>query len=390
MTVPASRAEAAVLEVDSPREQVATVDFSALDWTFVDRVGDAVDETAPASPLTPAAEGAVASPSRWTRYLPSKAMAGSTILVMILLGQAAAIGVLAVALHRAKVIPDTGSLTIATTPSGAAVHVDAVDRGASPVTMSLSAGVHRVTITAVGGARRDFSVDVKAGSSISHALELAPPPAATATGALEIRSRPVGALVVLAGQARGRTPVTVKDLPPGIHEVLLTHGPQQLRESVMVSANGVAQLTATFPVAGVASGSGWIAVSSPIELTLVEGGRVIGTSQSDRIMVPAGQRPLEFVNERLGFRVSRRIDVSPGKVAAVAIEIPNGTVHVNALPWAEVWMDERKLGDTPLGALSLPIGSHQLIFRHPSLGERRQEVTVIVGAPVRVSVDMRR
>jgi hypothetical protein len=391
MKLPASRTEAGVLEAESPREQASTVDFSALDWTFVDKAGDAADGPAQTSMVVPsAAEGSPASSPLWTRYLPSKAASGMVILMIILAGQAFTIGVLAVALRRAKAIPDTGSVTIATTPPGATVQVDAVERGVSPVTMSLGAGVHRVAITTSGGARREFPVDVRAGTTLSHAIELALPAAAVGTGALEIRSRPPGALVVVAGQARGRTPVTVRDLRPGIHEVLLTHGTQQIRESVTLAAHATAQLTATFPIDGAAPRSGWIAVSSPIELTLVDSGRVIGTSQSDRIMVPAGRRLVEFVNERLGFRVSRQVDVSPGQVAALAIDVPTGTVNVNALPWAEVWMDERKLGDTPLAALSLPIGSHQFIFRHPSLGERREEVTVIVGAPVRVSVDMRR
>ena len=65
-------------------------------------------------------------------------------------------------------------------------------------------------------------------------------------------------------------------------------------------------------------------------------------------------------------------------------------MSVNALPWAEVWIEGRKVGDTPLANLSLPIGNHHLIFRHPSLGERSQDVTITAGAPTRVSVDMRR
>jgi hypothetical protein len=36
------------------------------------------------------------------------------------------------------------------------------------------------------------------------------------------------------------------------------------------------------------------------------------------------------------------------------------------------------------------LGSHEIVFRHPELGERRQTVIVTLGSPARVSVDMRK
>ena len=117
---------------------------------------------------------------------------------------------------------------------------------------------------------------------------------------------------------------------------------------------------------------------------------MLGTTRSPRIMVPAGRHTLELVNERLGFKTSRVLHVDDGKTASFTPELPNGTASVNALPWAEVWIADRKVGDTPLANLSLPIGNHQLVFRHPSLGERRQDVTITAGAATRVSVDMRK
>jgi hypothetical protein len=197
--------------------------------------------------------------------------------------------------------------------------------------------------------------------------------------------------VVVAGRPRGTTPLTVRDLTPGSHDVLINLAGQQLRESVTVQSGTIVQLSAAFPATGSNRASGWIAVSSSVELTILENGQVIGTTRTPRIMVLAGRHTLELVNERLGFRASRTVEVEEGSTAAVALELPKGTVSVNALPWAEVWVQDRKVGDTPLANLSLTIGTHQLLFRHPTLGERRQEVTITAaGAPARVSVDMRR
>jgi hypothetical protein len=38
----------------------------------------------------------------------------------------------------------------------------------------------------------------------------------------------------------------------------------------------------------------------------------------------------------------------------------------------------------------VPIGPHEIVFRHPELGELRNAVSVTTSAPASVSVDMRK
>jgi serine/threonine-protein kinase len=83
------------------------------------------------------------------------------------------------------------------------------------------------------------------------------------------------------------------------------------------------------------------------------------------------------------------VQVLPGKVAAIAIEMPKGSVNLNATPWAEVWMDGRRIGETPIGNLEVPIGPHEFVFRHPEFGEKKHAVAVTSRAPVRISVGMK-
>jgi hypothetical protein len=136
--------------------------------------------------------------------------------------------------------------------------------------------------------------------------------------------------------------------------------------------------------------SGWIAVSAPVELQIFEGKRLVGTSQSDRLMMATGRHDIEVVNETLGYRQTRSVQVAAGKTAAVKLDWPKGSIAINALPWAEVWVDGERIGETPIGNLSLPIGPHELLFRHPDLGEQKYATTVSLKAPVRVSVDLRK
>jgi hypothetical protein len=65
-------------------------------------------------------------------------------------------------------------------------------------------------------------------------------------------------------------------------------------------------------------------------------------------------------------------------------------MHLNATPWAEVWIDGVKAGETPIGNLPVTIGPHEIVFRHPELGEQVHAATVKAGAPVRLSVDLSR
>ena len=67
--------------------------------------------------------------------------------------------------------------------------------------------------------------------------------------------------------------------------------------------------------------------------------------------------------------------------------MPTSTFSINARPWAEVFIDGERVGETPIGNLSRPIGRHEIVLRHPELGERRQTVTLTPRAPARVSVD---
>ena len=74
-----------------------------------------------------------------------------------------------------------------------------------------------------------------------------------------------------------------------------------------------------------------------------------------------------------------------GEITTLAITVPPGRISLNAAPWAEVWIDNRLMGETPLANLEIPIGEHEVVFRNPDLGERRQNVIVRADAIARAS-----
>jgi hypothetical protein len=281
-----------------------------------------------------------------------------------------------------------GTLIMNSNPPGAKLFVDGVERGVTPLTVALKTGPHSLELRGDGPARL-MPITMTAGAQVSQYIEL--PKSASTAGQLQVRTEPSGARVSVDGVARGTSPVTVADLTPGEHAVTLESDRGSVKQIVAIEAGITASLMV--PLGGAVDGapvSGWIAVTAPADVQVFENKRLIGTSQSDRLMVSAGRHDIEIVNETLGYRTARTIQVTPGKVSPIKIDFPKGTIALNAVPWAEVWVDGEKVGDTPIGNLSLTIGPHEIVFRHPDLGEQRHAATVTVNSPARLSVDLRK
>jgi PEGA domain len=233
----------------------------------------------------------------------------------------------------------TGTLVVTTNPTGAEAFVDGIRRGNTPITLQLLAGSHKVELRGTGEPR-----------------------------------------VIPITLAPGQQVAQYVDLPPTTPPVE-TH-PEPAPAPAAPAERAVTEAAASAP--------GWIAVSGKLEVQLFEDGHLLGTSRIERIMVPPGHHDLEMVNELVGYRGTRSIQVVPGKVTNVLVDVPKGTIAINALPWAEVWMDGVKIGDTPIGNFAVAAGSHDVVFRHPELGEQRETVLVTLKNPVRLSVDMRK
>jgi hypothetical protein len=117
-----------------------------------------------------------------------------------------------------------------------------------------------------------------------------------------------------------------------------------------------------------------------------EAGRSLGTTDSTRIMLSPGRHELTLTNRELGYSSRQTVEIFPGEERVLNIE-PKGTVNVNALPWAEVWVDGTRMGETPIANLEVPLGTREFVFKHPTYGERRLTTTITAKAPP-ISVDL--
>ena len=221
---------------------------------------------------------------------------------------------------------------------------------------------------------------------------------AKAVGRLEIGSDPPGASVTVDGRARGVTPLALADVPAGRHTVVITRGASVVNRSVDLAAGATSVVflgVAAAPPTAIArpgtpdTPTGWVSFDAPINLSVFERGRQRGTSASRLSLFP-GVHELELVSDAHEFRQTVFVTVASGRSNHVAVTMPAGTLSINALPWADVWIDGSPVGTTPLANLSVPVGSHEVVLRHPTLGERQQTVVVKAKTPARVGVNLNR
>jgi hypothetical protein len=294
------------------------------------------------------------------------------------------------AYQRRNTAPLTGSVTIQTTPPGLEVRVDGRASGVTPVTLALAPAPYAIQVGS-GPQQRNLAVDVQGGGSIVQHLEIAPPAAAApvaAHGGLRVQTVPPGQAVLVDDVLKGDSPVTVDALSPGDHTVVVKGSGGSIRRTVSVKAGETLSLVIS-PSAPATPAPGWLSVQSATRLELRQYGKLIGTTDTEQLMLAAGEHDIELVNEAVGYRSMRKITVAPGKTTTLAVELPYGSLSLNAQPWAEVWIGGERIGETPIANLSRRVGSYEITFRHPELGERRETVLVTLRQPSRLGIDMR-
>ncbi len=137
-----------------------------------------------------------------------------------------------------------GELVVQSRPVAARVSIDGEERGVTPLTLALPSGAHVLEIQSGKSEPRVVPLTIRPGVQTAQYIELQN---VALTGGLDIRSEPAGARVTIDGQARGTTPVTIRDLAPGDHQVVLEAGGRKVTQPVRIDAGITAQLVVPMP-----------------------------------------------------------------------------------------------------------------------------------------------
>src|SRR4030095_14831290 len=117
------------------------------------------------------------------------------------------------------------------------------------------------------------------------------------SGQASISSTPSGSQVSVDGRLMGTTPLTVSDLLPGKHEVTVDGEKGSVSTMLLVEAGQTTELAV--PVY-----AGWVWVLSRVQLDILLDGKLVGSTEIEKLLLKPGSYTLELVNESLGYRGS--------------------------------------------------------------------------------------
>ena len=262
------------------------------------------------------------------------------------------------------------SLWVDAASPGAVVRLDGDSVGVVPVWVEgIEAGLRRVQVTTSDGAAvADTTFWVEAGAVAD--LDLTGgrgrsrrPAGATAerdaaperpedsapeasTGTIRVTSTPSGATVVVGGRQMGTTPLSIRGVAPGRHDVsILRSGYESVTRSVTVRGDGVFETAVDLRRAGEAP-------------------------QASRAAAP-------------------RQEAAPPR-SAPASAPQTGELEVLVRPWGQIVINgsiHQRESDV-LYRTALPPGTHRVVVSHPQLGSQERTVAVTAGSSVRVEVDL--
>jgi hypothetical protein len=118
---------------------------------------------------------------------------------------------------------------------------------------------------------------------------------------------------------------------------------------------------------------GDLAVSAAVPVEIYRGEEHLGSTPTT-LQLPAGAQTLEYRYQGLRQTLTHTITAQLTTTATIQFLTK---VQINARPWAQVFVDGTRLapiGQTPLGDVSVPIGS-VLVFQNPGFPEKRYRVT---------------
>jgi len=185
---------------------------------------------------------------------------------------------------------------------------------------------------------RGDGIDVLA----SHGVSLATPPDPAGAGAERSMAEARQASVALIANEVPRE--------PGFGQLLVVAEPW-----AQVAVDGVERGETPLTEMRLAAGSHEILISNPNFVGVIR----------DRVQIDAG----ETVQRKYSFNES-------------------GSLRLLVKPWADVYVDGRHAGQTPLDALRVPPGRHAIRLRHPQLGEKTVIVEVFRDRETLLEVEM--
>ncbi|MEN6342010.1 MAG: PEGA domain-containing protein [Methanospirillum sp.] len=284
-----------------------------------------------------------------------------------------------------------GTITVLSNPSGASVYIDGTfygttpAAGGSPVTQSVLAGKHRVSVQLDGYDTYSTTVDVASGQTQNVVATLN---SGQPNGAILVTAVPSGATITLDGMDPRTSPASYTDVTPGMHMVVATlDGYDPLPRSVQVNSGQTAQATLTLNRVSPSVGAVHI-TSVPSTADIYLDGAYRGSTPLTIGNLATGSHAV--ILRRSGYQeYSTTVTISANSVTELPVTLAvqpstTGSVDVVSYPAsAAVYLDGAYQGQTnPWDALDLPgvtPGDHDVTLALGGYYDYVTTVTVTAG-----------
>ena len=304
-------------------------------------------------------------------------------------------GIYSVSLTLTPITPSYGTLSVTSSPTGAAIYVDNVYKGRTPEQISLTHSQYALRLEHSGYKSYMQTVYVYGGQVTTVSASLVP---STTYGTISVSSSPSGANVYLDGKFRGTPTQTIGGLTAGSYFVELTKpGYQDWTGSVRVYAGQITSTSPTLvPVQSPTTGALSVTSNPSYAAVYLDGIYEGQTAPGTPFIISGVSAGSHTVMVSLtGYADSvTTVTVNSGQTTAVRAElIPSGpeygTVSVTSSPTgAEVYINNVKAGITPVTSDTMTPGSYTVTIRLSGYTEWSSITEVTAGSTSYVSANL--
>ena len=276
-----------------------------------------------------------------------------------------------------------GSLNIKSEPANAMIIVDGKEAGTTPANIAnLKPGKHPVEVRMEGYENWSESIEVsvdKENQIIAVLQQLA--------GSLNIKSKPVNAMIIVDGKEAGTTPANIANLKPGKHPVeVRMEGYENWSESIEVSVDKENQIIAVLQqLAGSLN-----IKSEPVTAMITVDGKEVGTSPANIADLKSGKHLVEV--KLAGYENwSESVEIDMGKEAdlTAVLQLKAGSFTINSVPSdAMISIDGKAIDTTPLTITDPGSGKHSVEVRMDGYETWSESVNIVPGEPISLTATL--
>ncbi|MDP6924569.1 MAG: PEGA domain-containing protein [Candidatus Scalindua sp.] len=276
-----------------------------------------------------------------------------------------------------------GSISISSNPTGAFIKINGKKSGNTPETINdLSPGTHLAEIRMDGYEDWSESVDIKGdkiNKLVANLLEI--------TGSININSNPPEAAIYLNGEKAGITPDTLKSVTIGSHEIeIKMEGFAGWKKTLNVKKGKEINLNATLE-----QNTGTANIESdPTDAVVLLDANDFGKTPVNLTDIKIGIYDVEIQKE--GYvSCKKTIKIKAGKVSSLTAKLVEmtGSVNVNSNPSnAVVFVDSKKIGNTPANITDIAAGNYQLEVKMDGYDVWSDSVNIHAGKDSTVTAEL--